>query len=88
VSDEKLWDESPTSRHLQVLYLQTSFKQEYMFYLLYLCKESFEGFLPLTSTFLEKSLMFSCRMEIFKKVYMFYLLYLYSTMDHLKVYFH
>jgi len=25
VSDEKLWDESPTSRHLQVLYHQTSF---------------------------------------------------------------
>jgi len=26
VSDEKLWDESPTSRHLQVLYHQTSFQ--------------------------------------------------------------
>jgi len=26
VSDEKLWDESPTSCHLQVLYHQTSFK--------------------------------------------------------------
>jgi len=26
VSDEKLWDESRTSRHLQVLYHQTSFK--------------------------------------------------------------
>jgi len=25
VSDEKLWDESLTSRHLQVLYHQTSF---------------------------------------------------------------
>ena len=25
MSDEKLWDESPTSRHLQVLYHQTSF---------------------------------------------------------------
>jgi len=24
VSDEKLWDESPTSRHLQVLYHQTT----------------------------------------------------------------
>jgi len=28
VSDEKLWDESPTSRHLQVLYHQTSFKTD------------------------------------------------------------
>jgi len=28
VSDEKLWDESPTSRHLQVLYHQTSFGDE------------------------------------------------------------
>jgi len=27
VSDEKLWDESPTSRHLQVLYHQTSFQR-------------------------------------------------------------
>jgi len=27
VSDEKLWDESPTSRHLQVLYHQTSFQK-------------------------------------------------------------
>jgi len=26
VSDEKLWDESFTSRHLQVLYHQTSFQ--------------------------------------------------------------
>ena len=26
MSDEKLWDESPTSRHLQVLYHQTSFQ--------------------------------------------------------------
>jgi len=26
VSDEKLWDESPTSRHLQVHYHQTSFQ--------------------------------------------------------------
>jgi len=26
VSDEKLWDESLTSRHLQVLYHQTSFR--------------------------------------------------------------
>jgi len=26
VSDEKLWDESATSRHLQVLYHQTSFQ--------------------------------------------------------------
>jgi len=33
VSDEKLWDESPTSRHLQVLYHQTSF-QEIIFYVL------------------------------------------------------
>jgi len=35
VSDEKLWDESPTSRHLQVLYHQTSFKErirEYVYY--------------------------------------------------------
>ena len=29
MSDEKLWDESPTSRHLQVLYHQTSFKASY-----------------------------------------------------------
>jgi len=28
VSDEKLWDESPTSRHLQVLYHQTSFQEK------------------------------------------------------------
>jgi len=28
VSDEKLWDESPTSRHLQVLYHQTSFEEK------------------------------------------------------------
>jgi len=27
MSDEKLWDESPTSRHLQVLYHQTSFQK-------------------------------------------------------------
>jgi len=31
VSDEKLWDESPTSRHLQVLYHQTSFQIELKF---------------------------------------------------------
>jgi len=30
VSDEKLWDESPTSRHLQVLYHQTSFQEEHL----------------------------------------------------------
>ena len=36
MSDEKLWDESPTSRHLQVLYHQTSFQANQR---IYLCDE-------------------------------------------------